>query len=458
MLNNLKKNNFKGNLRDILHMDKKIVLIGAGSTSFGPSMFSDLYLSEILEGSEVVLHDIDKSKLEMIYNLLRVENERREEKFILKKTLNREEALKGADFIISSIEVGDRFRLWWQDYEIPKKYGSTQVLGENGGPGGIFHTFRILPPIINIVRDVEKKCPEAFFINFSNPMSRVCLGIKRVVDINFIGLCHEIKSLEHHIPLILEKNVDDLKMVVAGLNHFGFLLSLVEKKSANNLLPEFNNKVLNYFKRRENRFEFSHLTFEVYKRFGYFPHAGDNHMGEYLQFAEEFTKTQDMIDWINRTDKYNQRIFNRVIKYYKKLKANVYPKKGFLKKIPSGERAIPIIEAILTDRNSYENSVNIPNTSIIDNLPQDLVVEVPCIVNKNGVTGVKLGNIPKNIAALLRIEATIQDLCVEAVLQHSKNLALAALALDPNIGSFKKAELIFNELTNLQKDFLPNFT
>lgn len=438
-------------------MDKKIVLIGAGSTSFGPSMFSDLYLSEVLEGSEVVLHDINKTKLDMIYDLLIIENERRNDKFTLKKTLNRHEALRGADFIISSIEVGDRMKLWRQDYNIPRKYGSTQVLGENGGPGGIFHTFRILPHIIEIVKDVEKICPDAFFINFSNPMSRVCLGIKRAVNIDFIGLCHEIHSLEHHIPILLNKSLDKLKLVVAGLNHFGFLLSLVDVTSGENLLPEFNKKVMIYLSQKEDRFEFSDLTFEVYKRFGYFPHAGDNHMGEYLQFAEEFTKTQDMIDWINHTDHQNQGIFKRALRYHKRLSKNRYPRKGFVSQFPSGERAIPIIEAILTDENSYENSVNIPNKGIITNLPHDLVVEVPCIVNKEGIKGVNLGNIPKNIAALLRIEATIQDICVEAVLQKSRELAIAALALDVNVGSFKKAELIFEEMTKLQKDFLPIF-
>lgn len=438
-------------------MDKKIVLIGAGSTSFGPSMFSDLYLSEILEGSEVVLHDINKTKLDMIYDLLIIENERRNDKFILRKTVNRHEALKGADFIISSIEVGDRMKLWRQDYNIPRKYGSTQVLGENGGPGGIFHTFRILPHIIEIVKDVEKMCPNVFFINFSNPMSRVCLGIKRATNIDFIGLCHEIHSLEHHLPIIVNKSLDKLKLVVAGLNHFGFLLSLVDVTSGENLLPEFNKKVMKYLSQKKDRFEFSDLTFEVYKRFGYFPHAGDNHMGEYLQFAEEFTITQDMIDWINHTDHQNQGIFKRALRYHKKLSRNRYPRKGFVSQFPSGERAIPIIEAILTDKNSYENSVNIPNKGIITNLPQDLVVEVPCIVNKEGIKGIKLGNIPKNIAAPLRIEATIQDICVEAILQKSRELAITALALDVNVGSFKKAELIFEEMTILQKEFLPLF-
>ena len=438
-------------------MDKKIVLIGAGSTSFGPSMFSDLYLSEILEGSEVVLHDIDKAKLDMVHELLVIENERRNDKFTLKKTVNRQEALKEADFIISSIEVGDRMKLWRQDYEIPRKYGSTQVLGENGGPGGIFHTFRILPPIIEIVKDVERICPNAFFINFSNPMSRVCLGIKRAVNIKFIGLCHEIQRLEEHVPIVLEKESNDLKMVVAGLNHFGFLLSIEDKSSGVDLLPEFNKKALNYFKDKEDRFKFSRLTFEVYERFGYFPHAGDNHMGEYLQFAEEFTNTQDMIDWIDRTDKLNQGIYDRAVRYYKRLKKNKYPSNGFLLGTPSGERAIPIIEAIITDKNSYENSVNIPNDTLITNLPQDLVIEGPCIVNKDGVKGVKLGAIPKNVAALLRIEATIQDMCVEAILSKSRDLAVATIAVDPNVGSFKKAEIIFKEMTQLQKNFLPKF-
>ena len=167
-------------------MKKKIVLIGAGSTSFGPSMFTDLYLSKILDGSTIVLHDIDKEKLEIIYELLTIENELRNNKFIIERTNNRRKALKNADFIINSIEVGNRMELWRQDYKVPRDYGSTQVLGENGGPGGTFHSFRVIPPIIEIVKDVEKICPNAFFINFSNPMSRVCLAIKRCTNINFI--------------------------------------------------------------------------------------------------------------------------------------------------------------------------------------------------------------------------------------------------------------------------------
>jgi alpha-galactosidase len=439
-------------------MKKKIVLVGAGSTSFGPSMFSDLYLSKYLDGSTVVLHDINEKKLAVIYELLTKENERSGNKFILKQTTDRKEALKGADFIISSIEVGERFKLWWQDYKIPRKYGSTQILGENGGPGGSFHSWRIIPPILEIVKDVERICPDAFFINFSNPMSRVCLAIKRATkNLKYVGLCHEIHSLQNHLPKMLDKDLEELKLKVVGLNHFGFLLGLKDKKASNNLLPEFDKKAMNYFTEHEDKFEFSKLTFEVYKRFGYFPHAGDNHMGEFLQFAEEFTETQDMKDWIERTDKYNQGVYRRVNRYYKRLKKGRYPRRGMLLKVPSGERAIPIIEAIIKDQDTYEDSVNIPNDGIISNLPQDLIVEVPVRVDKHGVHGVKVGKIPKNIAAILRIEATIQDLCVEAVIKKSKELAITTLAVDPNVGSFETAEKIFSEMVDTQKEYLGYF-
>ncbi|MFX1501200.1 MAG: hypothetical protein ACFFDH_09600 [Promethearchaeota archaeon] len=439
-------------------MNRKIVLIGAGSTSFGPPMFNDIYLSKVLEDSIIVLHDINKKKLEIVYDLLLAENERRENKFILERTTDRNKALRGADFIINSIEVGNRMELWRQDYEIPRKFGSNQILGECGGPGGTFHAWRIIPPIIEIVKDVERLCPNAFFINFSNPMSRVCLAIKRSVkNLKFVGLCHQISFMVKHLPKILIKPIDELKMNVAGLNHFAFLMGVEDLSTGKDLLPSFNSIAMDYFKEHDDRFEFSTLTFEIFKRFGYFPYVGDNHIGEYLQFGEEFTETQDMIDWIDFIDKEGQFIYNKFLNNHKRLKKGKYPKKGILNEKPSIERAVPIIEAIINDENSYEVAVNIPNDNIVKNLPQDLILECSAVVDKNGVHGVNSINLPKNLAALLRIEATIQDLCVEAVLKESKEIAMASLAIDPNVGSFKKAEAIFNELFEMQKSFLPNF-
>lgn len=457
-------------------MDKRIVLVGAGSTSFGPSMFTDLMHSKVLGGSTIVLHDIDEKHLNIIYDVVLKENEIHDNKFKIEKTINRAEAFQNADFIISSIEVGERFKLWRQDYEIPRKYGSTQILGECGGPGGSFHAMRIIPPLIEIVKDAEKICPDAFFINFSNPMARNCLAIKRTVKkLKFCGLCHQIGFMDKHIPKMFDERLRDfkstglhineykkihrevlsnIKMMVGGLNHFAFLLGLEDRKTGEDLMPKFNEMAMDYFKENEDRFEFSKLTFEVYKRFGYFPYVGDNHLGEYLQFGEEFTETQDMLDWIDHADQGGAGIYDRVMRTYKRLQKGRYRRKGMLPSEPTEERAIPIIEAIVQDSNSYETAVNVPNDGLIENLPQDLVVEVPVTVDKDGVHGVKIGKIDEGIAALLRIEASVQDVCVDAVLTKSKKQAITAIAVDPNVGSFVAAEKIFTEMQEKQKEFL----
>ena len=439
-------------------MEKKIVLVGAGSTSFGTASMNDIFLSEVLEGSTVVLHDIDKDKLEMIYELLSIENHRLDDKIHLERTTDRSSAFRNADFIINSIEVGERYTLWRQDYEIPRKYGSSQILGECGGPGGTFHAWRIIPPIMDIIKDAEKICPNAFLINFSNPLSRVCLAIKRSAkNLKFIGLCHQIAFMVHHMPEMFKTSIKNLSMKIGGLNHFAFLLGLEDRSTGKDLMPVFNKNALNYFSEHENRFEFSTLTFEFYKRFGFFPFVGDNHLGEFLQIGSEFTETQDMIDWIDLNDRISQVAYEKFQRNYKLFKRGKYKEKTVLFGRRSGERAIPIIEAIITNRNSYEFAVNVPNDNIIENLPLDLILECSAIINKDGVHGIEIGKLPKNIAAVLRIEATIQDLCVEAVLNESKDLAIACLAIDPNVGSFEMAERIFNEMSEVQKDYLPNF-
>ncbi|MHA1147208.1 MAG: family 4 glycosyl hydrolase [Promethearchaeota archaeon] len=454
------------------------------SISFGPASLTDISLSKILPGSTIVLHDIDGEKLEMIYDLVLAENDKIGNKYSIERTTDRAKAFRDADFIISSIEVGDRFKLWMQDYEIPRKHGSTQILGECGGPGGSFHAFRIIPPLLNIVRDAEKICPNAFFINFSNPMSRNCLAISRIVkDLKWCGLCHQIGFMDRHIPFILHDGLNEnklkelegtskkfsyikeehkkaweyLRMKTAGLNHFAFLIGVENINTGEDLMPLFHKRAMNYFKDQEDRFEFSTLTFEVYKRFGMFPYVGDNHLGEYLQFGEDFTETQDMIDWINRADQGGKAIYDRVTRFHKRLKKGRYPRKGLLPNNPTGERAIPIIEAIIQDHNSYESAVNIPNKGIVDNLPRDLVIECSATVNKDGVHGVKVGSLPKQVAALLRIEASVQDVVVEAIIKQSKELAITALAIDPNVGSFEKAEAMFKEMRELQPEFLSYF-
>lgn len=440
-------------------MDIKIVLIGAGSPLFGPPTLIDLNNSEILAGSTITLLDIDEDKLQMVYEVLSEDNKKIGNKFTIECTTNREKALKGADFVINSTEHGDRFELRWQDNTIPRKHGTTERMGENGGAGGFFHSARQIPEIIKIAKDVQRICPDAFFINYSNPVSRICLALNRgVPKLKMLGLCHQIGLLtSYHLPAMMNRDLNDMQLITGGLNHFAFLLGLKDLKSRADLMPEFNSKCMDYFKDRWDRFHYADLTFEVYKRFGWFPYVGDNHICEYLQIGSQYTTEQDLTDWITRMEQVNKGRTVRLKKYYNRLKKGRYPKKGMLMQEPSGERAIPIIEAIIKDSNSYEIAVNIPNDRIIENLPQDLVIECSGTVNKDGIHGVKLGNIPKNIATILRIEASIQDLCVEAILQESKQLAIDCLAVDVNCGSFEMAEAIFNEMIEVQKSYLPNF-
>ena len=439
--------------------NKRIVLIGAGSAAFGPVTLMDIFSSEILSGSTIVLHDLNREKLERVYDIVVKENEIDKDRFTIEKTLDRKNALLDADFIICSIEKGDRFLLRRQDNLIPRKHGSTEMMAENGGPGGFFHSARQIPEHIRIGKDIMKYCPNAFLIVYSNPVSRVCLALKRSIpELKFIGLCHQIELLtKHHLSEMLNKEIAEMKLILGGLNHFGFLLGLEDILTGRNLMPDFNAKCMNYFQDKWDRFHYADLTFELYKRTGCFCYAGDNHVCEYLQVGSQYSKIEDILAWLDKMESGNKAVNTWLQKKHKRLEKGRYPKKGIMQNVRSEERGIPIIEEIITNSNSYEMAVNIPNNGIIDNLPQDLVIECSGYVNKEGVHGIKLGNIPKSIAALLRIEASIQDVCVEAILKKSKDLAITCLAMDVNCKSFKMAEAIFNEMIELQKKYLPNF-
>ena len=460
-------------------MDKKIALFGAGSAAFGPVSLSDIFLSKILPGSTITLVDIDKEKLNMIYDIIIQENKLRGEPYNIEKTYDLKTGIKDADFVICSIEHGDRFKYRWIDHNITHSYGTTELMAENGGPGGFFHSARQIPECVKIAKAAYQENPEVFFINYSNPMSRICLAISRAVpDINFVGLCHQIQLLLPDLPYILNDNLqpsklesltsdqqkdyrreinENTKIIVGGLNHFAFILGLEDVRNGEDLMSKFNTRCGEFYEGKWDRFKYADLTFEIYKRFGWFPYVGDNHICEYVQIGSNHAKYEDLDDWITRMEQGKIGTNKKYQRYYNRLLKGKYPRKGILMKNHSGERGIPIIEEIIEDKKTHEIAVNIPNDGIIENLPQDLVLECSGIADKDGIHGIKLGDIPKNIAALLRIEASIQDVCVEAVLKESKDLAIACIAMDVNCGSFETAENIYNEMMKLQGEYLPKF-
>ena len=192
-------------------MSQKVVLIGAGSANFGLGTMGDLLRSPVFAGSEICLHDINPVSLQRVEEFGRRYIERQNLPFTLTATTDRKEALRDATFCIISIEVGNRFELWEQDWMVPLQFGIRQVYGENGGPGGLFHALRIIPPILDICGDIRAICPEAWVLNFSNPMSRICTAVHRKYpDLKLIGLCHEAASLPEHLPHILGTPLQNL--------------------------------------------------------------------------------------------------------------------------------------------------------------------------------------------------------------------------------------------------------
>jgi alpha-galactosidase len=437
---------------------KRIVLVGAGSAQFGVGTVADILMSEVLSGGTIVLHDINPKSLELVRQACQIAIDETKLDFSLEATISRPEAFEGADFVIISIEIGDRFKLWEQDYEIPRKYGNKQVFGENGGPGGLFHSLRIIPPIIEICKDVERICPNAWVINFSNPMSRICLAIKRKFEnkVKAVGLCHEIAFAEDYLPGMLNTPFSNLQIKAGGLNHFGILLEVKYKDTGRDAYPDISQKARTYFDTVRASDEISHATAdksfslvtEILRIYNYLPYTHDSHFGEYIQWASECA------------DQKYIREFYEIYKLFcleqpNQLKSIVEEKQPTSMWLtPSGERAIPIIEGIVTDSKHHELSVNLPNEGIIDNLPRDLVVECPATVDKNGVQGVKLGEIPSGLAGLMRIQATVQDLTVQAALTGSKKKALEALLADPTVDSLSAAEKMLNEILQLQGEYL----
>ncbi len=440
-------------------MSEKIVLVGAGSAQFGLGTLGDLLQCEALKGCTICLHDIDAETLKNVEGAARRHIKENDLSYEITASTDRKHALRNATFCIISIEVGDRFALWEQDLRVPQQYGIRQVYGENGGPGGLFHSLRIIPPILEICEDVRNICPEAYVFNYSNPMSRICTTVRRKYpDLKFIGLCHEIKSLEQHLPRILETPLDNIVFRAGGLNHFSVLLEVAYRDSGEDAYARVRERAPDYFKnlwnlegvesepaaggpvRRKDAHEWSEqgLFKLILEKFGYLPITTDSHFGEYIQWAYEVVDHRGILDFFSWYKSYcsQKRTYTIQTDYYE-------------------ERVVPIIEGLLTDSGEEEAAVNLPNTGpLIDDLPEYLVVEVPGVLTRQGVVGIELGALPKGIAGLLSNQVAVHDLTAEAILRKSRDLALQALLVDPVVDSARAAEQSLDTILDLQETYL----
>ena len=430
----------------------KIVLIGAGSANFGLGTIGDIFKSKILEGSTVTLHDINAQAHENTKKIALEYKEKLKVNYNIEATTNRAEALKDATFCIISIEVGNRFDLWDQDWKIPLQYGVKQIYGENGGPGGLFHSLRIIPAILNICDDIVKICPNAFVFNYSNPMQRICHAVtSKYQDLKFIGLCHEIASMERQLPTIMETDYSNIQIKAGGLNHLSILLNVKYKDTGKDGYPIIRKKFKDYYSKLTSEYYPSKpggergVFFELYKIYGYLPITTDSHLGEYIQWAYSVADHEAIMEFYDNYKK-------RCLTFYDN--ESHYSEYFNMSDNKMNERIIPILEAILNDTDLEESAVNVPNNNFIDSLPKDIVVEVPGILNKSGVTGMRLENYPSDFASLLNNQVGTIQLTSEAVLKESKHIAYQALLADPVVDNAIKAEQLLNTMIDFQKEYL----
>jgi alpha-galactosidase len=450
----------------------KIVLVGAGSAQFGYGTLGEVFSSESLRECEVVLLDINPEALKVVQDTARGYIEANGIPTRVSATTDRAKAFAGADFVIISIEVGDRFELWDMDRTIPQQYGIKQVFGENGGPGGLFHSLRIIPPILEICRDVQRICPEAWVFNYSNPMSRICTTVRRELpDVKLIGLCHEVASLERYLPGILETSYHTLQVTAGGLNHFSCLLD-VRYSDGRDAYPDVRIKTPGYLAHVPGASDYlRHYTetgdfvqtegatkihaavtrsarewverklFEfVLQTYDLLPITVDSHFGEYLPWAYEVVDHRGIMDFYH---------------YYRLVLSRAEPRI----ELGTRERVVPMMEALSGSIEPYrEAAVNIPNAGYIRELPQELCVEVPAMIGKDSVMGERLEPIPKAFAALLQNQVGIHEMTAEAVLSGKRKSVVQALLADPIVDRARNLGEMVDLMIRIQRPYLNYLT
>jgi alpha-galactosidase len=428
-------------------MSNRIVLIGAGSAMFGLGTLGDIFKEAVLEGSTIVLHDINPQTLKLTQREAQSFLDDKDLEFTLEATTDRKEAVRGADFCIISIEVGDRYALWEQDWKVPLQFGIHQVYGENGGPGGFFHAMRIIPPILEICADIAALAPDALVMNLSNPMIRISHAVNSAYpDLQYVGLCHEIASLAHHLPLLLGIPLNNLLIKAGGLNHFSVLVEAKRKDTGHDLYPQIRDKGPKYFREAENYFGNQgerDLCVEILERFGVLPNTTDSHFGEYIHWA------YDSVD--------HQGILGFYADYKKAMLLPPLPPQERLG-IGSGEGElwgiVPIISAIVSGREHAELAVNLRNDGLIDLLPDEMPVEVPGRIRDGELRGIPLNPFPPGFGALLQNQVGTTLLTTEAIQSCSKVVAKQALLADPVFNRSKVLDDLLETMIHLQRPYL----
>jgi alpha-galactosidase len=417
----------------------KIVFIGAGSMCFGLTMFRDIFFGEKLRGSTLTLVDINTENLASMSELAKLLNDLSGAGLHIEQTTDRRAALDGAGFVLNATAI-DRIRLWKLDYEIPRKYGIRQTLGENGGPGGLFFTLRTLPMVLEFARDIEELCPNALLINFSNPENRIILALGKYSRVRAVGLCEGIFGAQGHVARIMDIPKADIDVWGAGLNHFQWLTQIRHRDTGEDLYPRLREKEASYDP------GFLPLTRRMFRAFGLWVTCSDDHMGEYVPYGWEAGGHGYDFDK-------EERDRAEFLVTLKGVLAHSCAVPEWWRR-PAGERGAAVIAGVLHNQKRFIESGIVYNRGVIPNLPGELGVEVPIVADAAGVHPVSLGPLPDPIAKLLSVQASVQQLAVEAAVHGSKEMALQALLIDPVVNSTTAAAKVLDELWDVNRPYI----
>lgn len=429
----------------------RITFMGAGSTVFAKNVLGDCMMTPSLQNAEIALFDIDPQRLRDSENMLNNINSNNGGHAKITAYTDRKAALRGANYVVNAIQVGGYEPCTVTDFEIAKKYGLRQTIADTLGIGGIFRALRTIPVMLDFAREMEEVCPDALFINYTNPMAMLTGAMLRGTNIKTVGLCHSVQSCAEGLLKGLDMEYGpDIQWKIAGINHMGWLLEVTRKGI--DLYPEI--------KERAAKKEGQHhdmVRYEIMKRFGYYVTESSEHNAEYMPY---FIKNQypELIERYNiPLDEYPRRCIGQ-IKGWQTMREDMVNNKD-LTHPRTHEYASYIMEAMETNT-PYKIGGNVLNTGLITNLPAKACVEVPCLVDASGVSPCYVGELPPQLAALNTTNINVQLLTIEAALTCKKEYVYHAAMLDPHTSSELPIDKIYglvDDLIDAHGDWLPKY-
>ena len=431
----------------------KLTFMGAGSTVFSKNVIGDTMLCEEFHDMEVALYDINADRLEESYLLITKMNESiNNGRATIRKYLGveqRRDALRGADFVVNAIQVGLYDPCTIIDFEVPKKYGLRQTIADTLGIGGIFRGLRTIHVLKDFARDIEEVCPNAWFLNYTNPMAILSGYMQRYTNVKTVGLCHSVqgcaRDLLHRVGMDIKS--EDCRTKIAGINHMAWLLEITDK-DGNDLYPEIRRRA------KEKNATEKHtdmVRFDYIDKLGYYCTESSEHNAEYNPFYIKAGR-DDLIEKFNiPLDEYPRRCVDQIARWEKQKEELMAG--GNVQHTRSREYASHIMEAIVTGV-PYKIGGNVINRGMIPNLPYDACVEVPCLVDKSGVTPTYVGPLPLQLAAMNSSNIYPQMLTIEAARTGSRDLIYQAAMMDPHTG----AQLSTDEIVSLCDDLIAAHT